>query len=61
MADASELPPGSFDSRVPTVIVAIVVCLSVATTAVALRIYTRKVIINQMGWDDYFAVFALVS
>lgn len=55
------LPPGSFDTRVPTVIAVIAFTLTVATAAVGLRIYTRKYIINNMGFDDYFAVFALVS
>lgn len=34
--------------------------LLVATTAVSLRIYTRKAIINKLGIDDFCAVVALV-
>jgi hypothetical protein len=61
MADSSQLPPGSFDDRSPVVIGSVVFCLVVATVAVSLRIYTRKFVINQLGIDDYFSVFALVS
>lgn len=60
-APGTELPPGSFDSRVPTVIGVIAFTLTVATAAVSLRIYTRKFIVNQVGIDDYFAILALVS
>lgn len=40
-----------------------VVCfvVTVATLAVAARIYTRAVIIRSMGPDDYMAIFSLVS
>ena len=58
--DPSQLPPGSFESRVPIVIGVIILTLSVATIAVGLRIYTRKVILNSLGIDDFFAVFTLV-
>lgn len=60
-APGAELPPGSFDTRVPTVIGVIAFTLAVATITVCLRIYTRKYIINRMGIDDYFAILALVS
>lgn len=44
------------------IIVGIVVaCWIVATAVVTLRIYTRKVLLNQIGSDDYFAVASLVS
>lgn len=56
-----ELPPGSFDSRVPTVIGVVTFTLSVATLFVGLRIYTRAVVIKQLGYDDLCAVIALVG
>jgi hypothetical protein len=59
MADAP-LPPGSYDSSVPTTIGVTIFCLSVASAAVVLRTYTRAFIINKMGVDDYFAVASLL-
>lgn len=39
-----------------------VICLvlSLATFIVGLRIYTRKFMLKQLGWDDYCVVLALV-
>ncbi|KAH8669101.1 hypothetical protein BX600DRAFT_497051 [Xylariales sp. PMI_506] len=40
------------------VIITLVVCMVLATTAVSLRIYTRKVIVNEIWIDDYLAIVA---
>lgn len=32
----------------------------VAAVFVGLRVYTRKFILNNLGWDDYLSVVALV-
>ena len=37
------------------------VLLSIATVTVALRLYTRKFIRRNLGWDDYFIVASLVG
>lgn len=61
MADAAAaLRPGSNDSRVSTTIGVTVLCLSVASATVVLRVYTRGWIMNQMGVDDYFAIASLL-
>lgn len=39
----------------------VVLCLTVATVMVGLRIYTRKFITKQMGMDDWAAIITLVS
>lgn len=35
-------------------------CLFLAVLVVALRVYTRRVLLNSFGLDDWFAVFSLV-
>ncbi len=49
------LPPGSLDSRIPTVIAVLSITLAVATTSVVLQVYTRVAIVKQFGIDDLFA------
>lgn len=49
------------DNRGGIIIGIVVICWVLATTVVTLRVYTRKVLLNQMGTDDYFAVASLVS
>ncbi len=53
-------PDQDSDSRTDIPICVAVFTLAVAATAVSLRIYTRKVLINQLGADDYCACVALV-
>ena len=64
MADAGapppELIPGYYDDRSGLVIFCVVFCLAVATIMVGLRIWTRKVILNKMGADDWAAIIAMV-
>ncbi|SPO05190.1 related to integral membrane protein [Cephalotrichum gorgonifer] len=66
MADASagapppELIPGYYDDRSWVSIFYVVLCLTVATIMVGMRIWTRKAIINKMGIDDWAAIITLV-
>lgn len=54
------LIPGFHDDRKPLVIFCVVFCLTVATAMVALRIWTRTMIIKKMGPDDWAAIITLV-
>lgn len=55
-------PPETFaDNRSGIIIGIVVICWVLASTVVTLRVYTRKVLLNQIGTDDYFAVASLVS
>lgn len=38
-----------------------ILAIILGTLAVALRLYTRKVVLNQIGPDDYLAVVSWVS
>lgn len=54
--------PDTFgDDRSGIILGIVVICWVLATTVVTLRVYTRKVLLNQLGTDDYFAVASLVS
>ena len=44
-----------------SVIAVNVVFMALATTVVALRIYTRRVLIKRFGWDDYVCIVALLA
>jgi len=59
--EAPQLPLGAYDDRSRTVIGVVVFCLLFSTTMVGLRVWTRWKVINQMGYDDYFCILALVS
>jgi hypothetical protein len=59
--DPSKLPPNYDESRKSTVIGVSVFLMLVSTVMVSLRVYTRTFILNQMGVDDYVAIFSLVS
>lgn len=67
MADISNLPdfgdPALLDHSTQgwKALVVIVVCTTLVTICVGLRIYTRKVIINELWVDDYLAIVANVS
>lgn len=55
-------PPDTSDDNRSGIILGIVaICWVLATTVVTLRLYTRKVLLNQLGTDDYFAIASLVS
>lgn len=55
-------PPETFgESRSGIIIGIVVVCWILSTIVVTLRVYTRKVLLKQIGADDYFAAASLVS
>ncbi|KAI0895215.1 hypothetical protein F4806DRAFT_92608 [Annulohypoxylon nitens] len=52
------------DNRAGEAITAVVLCMSVATTAVCFRLYTRRFVLRQFWLDDYFAMagtFGMIS
>lgn len=49
------------DERASVLIIAVCIVCTVATTAVALRFYTRSCILKQLGADDYLIFVAWVS
>jgi hypothetical protein len=64
-----QLPPGGLpslpsdlphDSLKPNIIVSSAVCWAIAAFFVALRFYTRGVIIHVLGWSDWSILLALV-
>jgi hypothetical protein len=66
MADPAAPPmdptmiPGYHDDRSGLAIFCVVFCLTVATIMVGLRTWTRKVIIDKMGADDWAAIITMV-
>ena len=52
--------PSLLESRAPELIATIAVLLGIATVAVALRLYARKISAAKIGWDDYLIIVALV-
>jgi hypothetical protein len=56
-------PPGldPNESRAGVIIGVVCFVLAVASTALALRIYTRGFLLKKLGPDDYIACFAYVS
>ena len=61
MASTAALPPNALDDRRGTVIGSVVFCLLWSTMMVAMRLWTRGVVIKQLGIDDYMCVVGLVS
>lgn len=55
-----ELPPNSFQNRAPIVIGVVVMCVVISTIMVGARIWTRRMIIRQVGIDDYLSIITLV-
>ncbi|KAM7194843.1 hypothetical protein V8F33_007041 [Rhypophila sp. PSN 637] len=55
-----ELPPEAFDDMSGDVIGVVVFCLIFSTLMVALRIFTRGVVVKQIGIDDYAAIVSLI-
>ena len=49
------------DNRSTETIVAVVLCMSIATIAVLARLYTRHFILRKFWLDDYLAVAGMVS
>ena len=52
--------PKNVPSITPKIIATAIVCCSLATIFVALRIYTRLRVIRVRDWDDYAALIALI-
>ncbi|GAB1310585.1 Rhodopsin domain-containing protein [Madurella fahalii] len=59
-ATAPPLDPALYESRAGVPIAVVTVALTVATTAVSLRCYTRAVMLRQFGWDDWAAIVAIL-
>ncbi|KAI1204764.1 uncharacterized protein F4807DRAFT_454469 [Annulohypoxylon truncatum] len=49
------------DNRAGQTIMAVVLCMFFATTAVCFRLYTRRYVLKQFWIDDYFAVAGTLS
>jgi hypothetical protein len=49
------------ESKAKVPIAVVVVALTIATTAVILRSYTRLILIKKFGYDDIGAIISLVS
>ena len=60
MASAAALPPNAFEDQRATVIGSVVFCLLWSTAMVGLRLWTRGVVIKQLGIDDYACLAGLV-
>lgn len=60
-APAAALPPNAYEDQRPTVIGSVVFCLLWSTGMVGLRLWTRGVVIKQLGVDDYMCLAGLVS
>ncbi|KAK4032008.1 hypothetical protein C8A01DRAFT_20855 [Parachaetomium inaequale] len=60
MASAGALPPNAFEDRRATVIGGITFCLLWSTTVVGLWLWTRGVVIKQLGIDDYACLAGLL-
>lgn len=54
------LDPALYESRAHIPIIVVTVLLTLASTAVGLRVYTRHVLLRQFGIDDIGAIVALV-
>ncbi|KAI1497448.1 hypothetical protein F5X99DRAFT_421366 [Biscogniauxia marginata] len=59
--DPDEFAARDHGNRLPEVIGVGVLCLTVATLIVSLRLYTKHFILNQFWLDDYLAAAALVG
>lgn len=51
---------GAYGGQGPMVNAVLWVEVVVGVIFVGLRLYTRKVLLNNVGWDDYLALAALV-
>lgn len=54
------LPMGEYGGQGPMINAVLWVEVVVGVIFVGLRLYTRKVILNSIGWDDYLGLAALV-
>ena len=51
---------GSYGGRGPAVLSVVWAQTVVASVVVCLRVYTRRVILRSVGWDDLFLVITIV-
>ena len=58
---ATALPPNASEDQRATVIGSVVFCLLWSTLIVGLRLWTRGIVIKQLGVDDYMCLVGLVS
>ncbi|KAL2137867.1 hypothetical protein VTI28DRAFT_7936 [Corynascus sepedonium] len=58
---AADLPPHAYEDQRATVIGVVAFCLVWATALVGARMWTRGVIIKQLGVDDYMCVAGLLA
>lgn len=54
------LPPNAYDSLQPTIVGVCIFLMVWSTAMITARIYTRKFIIDSMGWDDYACIVGWV-
>lgn len=59
-AGPAQLPPGAYDDMSGTVVGVVAFCMVFSTIMVALRLFTRMVVVKHVGIDDYAAVVSLV-
>lgn len=55
------MPPNAYDSMQPTIVGVCIFLMVWSTAMITARIYTRKFIIDSMGWDDYACIVGWVS
>ncbi|KAH6843212.1 hypothetical protein B0I37DRAFT_418336 [Chaetomium sp. MPI-CAGE-AT-0009] len=60
MASPGALPPNAYEDRRATVIGVVTFCLLWSTAVICLRLWTRGVVIKQLGIDDYMCLVALL-
>lgn len=62
MADPSQFPPGYLEEdRSRPAYIGIIFATSLSFVVVLVRLYSRKFLVRDVGWDDYFIVMAQVS
>lgn len=54
------LPPNAADNLQPTIVGVCIFLMVWSTAMITARIYTRKFIIDSMGWDDYACIVGWV-
>ncbi len=60
-SSTAALPANAYEDRTGTVLGVLVFLLVWATVMVGLRVWTRAVLIKQLGVDDYMCVLGLVG
>lgn len=61
MADFPQFPPPEGDQDRRATLLAVVIPMTLLSTAtVLLRVYTRRKVLHNLGWDDYIVIIAQV-